>query len=110
MKLHLVILEKFFIFFIIVTNASAQSLPDSITKKIDSLFIKWNNTNGPGCAIGIVRNDSLIYAKGYGMANLENGTPITPETIFDMGSVSKQFTGYCILLLVRQHKLLLDDD
>ena len=47
---------------------TAQSLPDSITKKIDSLFIQWNTTNTPGCAIGIVRNDSLIYAKGYGMA------------------------------------------
>ncbi len=100
----------FFLFSFIITNASAQSLPDSITKRIDSLFIQWNTTNTPGCAIGIVRNDSLIYAKGYGKANLEWGIPITPETIFDMGSVSKQFTAYCIVLLARQGRLQLDDD
>ena len=95
---------------LIAISISAQSLPASITKKIDSLFIQWNNTNSPGCAIGIVRNDSLIYAKGYGMANLEYAIPNTPETIFHMGSVSKQLTAWSILLLERQGKLHLDDD
>src|SRR5262245_21951039 len=91
-------------------EASSQILPDSVIKKIDSLFISWNNENSPGCAIGIIRNDSLIYAKGYGMANLEYGIPNTPETISYMASVSKQFTAYCIVLLARQGKLSLDDD
>ena len=75
-----------------ITHTSAQTIPDSIAKRIDSLFIKWNTANSPGCTIGIVRNDSLIYAKGYGMANLEYAIPNTPETIFHMASVSKQFT------------------
>src|SRR6266516_7186437 len=96
--------------FIFLNNASSQSLPDSTIKKIDSLFIKWNNKNSPGCAIGIVRNDSLIYAKGYGMANLEYGVPITPETIFHMASVSKQFTAYSTVLIAKHGKLRLDDD
>jgi len=87
-----------------------QSIPDSTARKIDSLFITWNNKNSPGCAIGIVRNDSLIYAKGYGMANLEYGIPVTPETIFHMASVSKQFTAYSIVLLAKQGKLQIDDD
>src|SRR6478609_8391397 len=91
-------------------NLYAQVLPDSTIKKIDSLFSKWNSVNSPGCTIGIVRNDSLIYAKGYGMANLEYGIPNTPETIFHMASVSKQFTAYSIVLLARQGKLNLDDD
>ncbi len=56
-------------------NLFSQALPDSTTKKIDSLFTKWNNTGSPGCAVGIVRNDSLIFAKGYGMANLEYASP-----------------------------------
>jgi len=99
------------LFFLLVTNRSpAQILPDSITKKIDNLFAYWNHTNSPGYAIGIVRNDSLIYARGYGMANLEYSIPITPETIFHMASVSKQFTAYSIVLLARQGRLQLDDD
>ena len=65
----------------------AQSLADSTIKKIDSLFSKWNNNNSPGCTVGIIRNDSLIFSKGYGMANLEYGIPNTPETIYHMASV-----------------------
>jgi CubicO group peptidase (beta-lactamase class C family) len=93
-----------------LTTVFAQILPDSLTKRIDNLFIRWNNTLSPGCAIGIVRNDSLIYAKGYGLANLEYAIPISPETIFHTASVSKQFTAYAIVLLARQGKLKLDDD
>ena len=101
---------KFFLLFFIATNASAQSLPDSVTKRIDSLFTKWNNASTPGCAIGIVRNDSLIYAKGYGMANLEYDIPNSPATIFPLASIAKQFTAWSILLLERRGKLYLNDD
>ena len=69
----------------------AQSLPDSILKKIDNLFSEWNTPNSPGCAVGMVRNDSLIFAKGYGMANLEYSLPNDRNTLFHMASVSKQF-------------------
>jgi CubicO group peptidase (beta-lactamase class C family) len=95
---------------LIINRGFAQTLPAATTKKIDSLFKQWDNTTGPGYAIGVVRNDSLIYAKGYGVANLEYNIPITPETIFHMASVSKQFTAYSIVLLARQGKLNLDDD
>jgi len=103
----LIVLNFLFIF---LNDACSQSLADSTIKKIDSLFVKWNNETSPGCTIGIVQNDSLIYAKGYGMANLEYGIPNTPATIFHMASVSKQFTAYSIVLLARQGKLNLDDD
>jgi CubicO group peptidase (beta-lactamase class C family) len=86
------------------------SVPDSITKKIDALFKKWDNNGSPGFAVGVVRNDSLIFAKGYGMANLEYNIPIAPETSFHIASVSKQFTAFSIVLLARQGKLNLDDD
>lgn len=88
----------------------AQSLPDSTIKKIDSLFRKWNTTNSPGCTVGIVRNDSLIYSKGYGMANLEYSIPNEPQTLYHMASISKQFTAFSIVLLARQGKLKLDGD
>src|SRR5215467_2053043 len=98
------------VFFLSLNNAPAQSLPDSLVKKIDGLFFKWNNNNSPGCTVGIVRNDSLIFAKGYGMANLEYNIPNEPATIYHMASISKQFTAYSIVLLARQGKLQLDDD
>lgn len=88
----------------------AQSLPDSTIKKIDSLFLKWNTANSPGCTVGIVRNDSLIFSKGYGMANLEYDISNEPQTLFHMASVSKQFTACSIVLLAKQGKLKLDDD
>jgi CubicO group peptidase (beta-lactamase class C family) len=93
-----------------VSSAFSQSLPVSIQKKVDSVFAPWNSTGSPGCTIGIIRNDSLIYAKGYGMSNLEYGIINTPETIFHMASVSKQFTAYAIVLLANEGKLGLDDD
>ncbi|MBX2924480.1 MAG: beta-lactamase family protein [Chitinophagaceae bacterium] len=90
--------------------ANAQPIPDSVAQRIDKIFSQWNNTSTPGVAIGVVRNDSLIYAKGYGMSNLEYGVPITPETVFHMASVSKQFAAYSVVLLASQGKLKLDDD
>ncbi len=99
-----------FFLFLITTKISTQPLPDSTIQKINSLFAKLDNKNAPGYAIGIIRNDALIYAKGYGIANLEYSIPITPETIFHMASVSKQFTAFSIVLLARQGKLNLDDD
>jgi CubicO group peptidase (beta-lactamase class C family) len=100
-----------FIFILVTTNTViSQALPDSLTKKIDNLFAEWNTPNSPGCAIGIIRKDSLIYAKGYGMADLEHAIPLTPATIFYMCSLSKQFTGYSVVLLARQGKIKLDED
>ncbi|MDQ2721460.1 MAG: beta-lactamase family protein [Bacteroidota bacterium] len=94
---------------IIGLPAQSQNLAVNLNNQVDSLFSDWNHAT-PGCVIGIVRNDSLIYTKGYGMANLEYDIPNTPSAIYDIGSVSKQFTAYCILLLAQQHKLSLDDD
>lgn len=111
MNLSAKISTAFVIFTIVtITKLPSQSLPDSTIKRIDNIFKRWDNKNSPGCAVGIVKNDSLIFAKGYGMANLEYGIPITPETIFHMASISKQFTAYSIVLLARQNKLRLDDD
>lgn len=93
-----------------IPAAYCQSLPDSLIKKIDSLYKKWDNAFNPGCTIGIVQDDKLVYSKGYGMANLEYAIPNKPATIFHMASLSKQFTAWSIMLLQRQGKLQLDDD
>jgi CubicO group peptidase (beta-lactamase class C family) len=95
---------------VIAAKTFAQSLPDSTITKINKLFTQWDNGNSPGCAVVIVRNDSILFAKGYGMANLEYSIPIQPQTIFHMASISKQFTAFAIVLLAKQGKLQLDDD
>lgn len=78
--------------------------------RIDKIFARWDTPSSPGCALGVVRNAALDYAKGYGIANLELNVPITPQTVFDIGSVSKQFTAMSIVLLVEDGKLSFDDD
>lgn len=78
--------------------------------RIDSVFAKFDSSHSPGCALGIVRRGRTIYARGYGMADLENGTPISPRTVFDIGSTSKQFTAASIALLAADGRLSLDDD
>jgi len=77
-------------------------------KAVDSLFVKYDSTS-PGCDIGIVYHGKLIYKKGYGMADIENQIPNTPDKLFDIASTSKQFTAFCILLLQEQGKLSIED-
>ena len=89
----------------------AQPSPaDSIRIAVNRAFAPWSNTDGPGCALGVARDGNVVYQNGYGMANLEVDAPITPNTIFHVASVSKQFTAMAIMLLVRDGKLSLDDD
>ena len=64
----------------------------------------------PGAAVGVVHKGKLVYAKGFGEADLETGAPITPQTVFHIASVSKQFTAYAIVLLAQQGRLSLEDD
>lgn len=78
-------------------------------KRIDSLFSKYNSKTS-GVAVSIVKDGEVILKKGYGMANLEYDIPITPKTVFNVGSVSKQFTTFSIYLLEKQGKISLDDD
>ncbi|MEQ1923657.1 MAG: serine hydrolase domain-containing protein, partial [Pyrinomonadaceae bacterium] len=82
----------------------------SQTEQVENLFEPWNKTNSPGVAVSIVKGGKVIYQKGFGVAVLENNVPITPKTIFQSASVSKQFTAFAILLLAQQGKLKLEDD
>jgi len=88
-------------------NSSAQQ---ELTEKVDRVFAEWNTTSSPGCALAVVKDGHIVYEHGYGMANLELDIAITPQSVFDIGSVSKQITAMAILLLAREHKLSLDDD
>ncbi len=81
-----------------------------LTDKVDKIFEQWDNDDTPGAALGIFKDGRIIYARGYGLANLEYSIPITPQTVFRIGSTSKQFTAMCIAILVDQGKLSLDDN
>jgi CubicO group peptidase (beta-lactamase class C family) len=76
---------------------------------IDGLFSEWDKPDVPGCAIGIIKNGQLVYANGYGIGDLEHDIEISPSSVFYIGSVSKQFVTFSILLLEEQGKLGLDD-
>src|SRR5687768_13003665 len=78
--------------------------------RIDQLFAEWNKLESPGASVAVIRDGQIIFRKGYGSANLEYGTPITPETVFHVASVSKQFTAMALVLLEQDGKLTLEDD
>lgn len=86
-----------------------SSVPDT-KSRVDAVFAEYDRSDSPGCALGVYRDGRIVYARGYGMANLELGVANSPETVFDIGSTSKQFTAFSIQLLAREGKLSLDDD
>lgn len=105
-----IVLSSFFLITIHFANGQYgnPSLRDTISK-FDKLFTQWN-TNTPGVAVRVSRNGVLLYEKAFGMADLEHNVVNTPSTIFEAGSVSKQFTAAAALLLIKEGKLSLKDD
>ncbi|MCP4048849.1 MAG: beta-lactamase family protein [Gammaproteobacteria bacterium] len=81
-----------------------------ILKKTDTLFTEWSDPAAPGLAVAVIQNGESTYKRGFGSANIENGTVITPETVFYLASVGKQFTTMAIALLQQDGKLDVDDD
>jgi CubicO group peptidase (beta-lactamase class C family) len=92
-------------------RAQQQSAASAaLAGQIDRVFAQWDRAGSPGCAVGASRDGQPLYAHGYGSANLEYDVPITPASIFESGSVAKQFTAAAIVLLAQDGKLSLDDD
>lgn len=77
---------------------------------VDEVFADLAKPGSPGCALAVARGGKIIYEKGYGLANIEENVSITPQSVFDIGSTSKQFTAASILLLEKQGKLSVNDD
>lgn len=88
----------------------ASSAQDKTAAAVDEVFADYTKPGSPGCAVAVYRNGRVSYTKGYGLANIEEDVPITPESVFDIGSTSKQFTAASILLLEKQGKLSVNDD
>jgi N-acyl-D-amino-acid deacylase len=90
---------------VVATAAFAPLAP-----RVDAVFADFDRSDSPGCALGVYRDGAIAYARGYGMAHLEHGVPITPRTIFDIGSTSKQFAAAALALLEQDGVLSIDDD
>jgi CubicO group peptidase (beta-lactamase class C family) len=83
---------------------------DSLAARVDKVFAQWDKPNSPGCALAVIKDDQIIYKRGYGQADLDHDIAITPTSVFHVASVSKQFTAMAIHLLAKQGKLSLDDE
>jgi CubicO group peptidase (beta-lactamase class C family) len=96
--------------FVACTSLSAQEPAPPWAAEVDALFAQGDKPGSPGCALGVIQDGVLVHARGFGLASLEHAVPITRETVFDIGSTSKQFTAACIGLLVQENKLGVEDD
>ncbi|MCC7324042.1 MAG: beta-lactamase family protein, partial [Gemmatimonadaceae bacterium] len=76
---------------------------------IDSIFARYDHTNTPGCAVGVYRDDRIVFGRGYGMADLNQGVPIGTSTVFYIASTSKQFAAASIALLAEDGTISLTD-
>ena len=81
-------------------RAGLPAVEPTLESKVDAQFADWSAAT-PGCAVGVSRNGEIVLGRAYGMADLEHDVPNRPDTIFEAGSVSKQFTAAAVLLLAR---------
>jgi CubicO group peptidase (beta-lactamase class C family) len=90
-------------------SVQARLLAPETSRAVDALFGAYDREDTPGYVVGVVRNGELVFSRAYGMANLDHGVPLSSKTPFHLASVSKQFTGAAIALLIRDGRLSLED-
>lgn len=93
-----------FILFCIPTQAY------EFNERVDRLFRKWDRTDTPGCSVAVVKDGEFVYENSFGMASLKFGIPNSPDTIYRIGSNTKQFTVFAIYLLEKDGLLELHDE
>jgi len=93
-----------------VGGARGSGMPGADTGAIDAVFADYDKAGSPGCMLGVVNDGALTYTRGYGRASIEHDVAFSADTIFDIGSTSKQFMASAILLLAADGRLSLDDD
>jgi CubicO group peptidase (beta-lactamase class C family) len=89
-------------------NAGLETVGDNAV--VDAVFASWELPGSPGCALAVAQDGALVYSRGYGYANLDYDIPITPKTVFDVASITKQFNAASLTMLALEGKLSLDDD
>lgn len=109
-------MKKIYFVYLIVLGFCLSLNAQNISKKdkqlgikLDSILTKEFKPNEPGCAVLVSRKGQIVYKKAFGMANLELNVPINPEMVFELASITKQFTGIAIMQLVEHGKISLQD-
>lgn len=97
-----------FLLCIAVISPAFPAKPDD--SAVDKIFPAYDKPASPGCSLGVIRDGNFVYRRGYGEGSLELAVPLTSESVFYMGSVSKQFTAASIVILEHRGLLSLDDD
>ena len=93
---------------LLLVSSPLAAQRDSVAA-VDSVFARYASPGSPGCACAVARNGRTILERAYGSANLEYSVPNTPATIFEAGSVSKQFTAAAVVMLAMDGRLSLED-
>ncbi len=83
--------------------------PPDAAAKVGKIFARFNHTDTPGCAVGASLDGAIALSAAYGMSDLEHNIALSPDSVFEPGSVTKQFTAAAVLLLAQEGKLSLDD-
>jgi CubicO group peptidase (beta-lactamase class C family) len=110
MKLFLAIVALFTFGEPFTLPQPAQVSDDAASRKVDAyVTAEMHSEKIPGLALAVMRDGKIIKAQGYGLSNVELNVPVKPETIFQTGSVGKQFTATAVMMLVEDGKLALDD-
>lgn len=96
--------------FLTLISATASTAQDPVVSKIDEFITaEMRKQKIPGVSLAVVKDGKPLLVKGYGLANLEHQVPVKPETVFQSGSVGKQFTATAVMMLVEEGKINLDE-
>jgi CubicO group peptidase (beta-lactamase class C family) len=93
-----------------VASAQVANADSSVFERVNQIFASYKRAQGPGYAVGIIQNGRLVYARGFGLADVDQRVAITSSTVFNVASLSKQFTAASIGLLITRGKLTLEDE
>jgi CubicO group peptidase (beta-lactamase class C family) len=104
------VVTLFLFFTYIVSFAQEVQKRQITTTQMDSIFSKWDTSDKPGIAVGVVSDGNILFTKGYGLANMEHKIPINTQTKFPIGDIAKEFTVFALLLLEERGQLSLQDD
>ena len=101
--------KPIFILIVLFCFSIAEAKQSDFSKKIDLIFDHINLEREPACAVGVIENNEFLHKAGYGMANIEHDIKLTPDSVFRIGSISKQFTAMSLALLRESGYLSFDD-
>lgn len=102
--------KTFLLILIFIGSMILKGQTPDLANKVDSIIKLSITAKTPGCAVGVIKDGKILYKQTYGMSNLDYRIPVSDSTVFNLASVSKQFTAFLVLLLEKEGKLNLDDE